>query len=118
MEVVWTPLRSFFEQRGFNLWKRGVDLILWPDVDDSEEIVKCSSGYAYATQHRGLGPAPGSVRNLFAFESMVRCFEFVASLANAPNRIHCAARLAEQTAATLWSASWRLESTAGTMSKF
>ncbi|KAL1937626.1 hypothetical protein VTO73DRAFT_13012 [Trametes versicolor] len=70
MGAAWEALRPFFQRRGYMLWKRGFDLILWPDIDsdDFADTAKRSSGYEYATQHRGLGPAPGSISNLFAFQ--------------------------------------------------
>ncbi|KAI0374615.1 hypothetical protein BV20DRAFT_1048669 [Pilatotrama ljubarskyi] len=70
MEAVWKPLYPFFRQHGYTFWKQDRGVILMPDEDDVENIMKYSSGFAYATQHRGIGPEVGSINNIFGFESL------------------------------------------------
>ncbi|KAI0636466.1 hypothetical protein C8Q77DRAFT_1246522 [Trametes polyzona] len=66
---LWKLLRAFFMTCGYTLWKQesGSGSILCPDVDDIEDVARHAHGYAYATQHRGIGPQVGSVNDLFGF---------------------------------------------------
>ncbi|KAI0672670.1 hypothetical protein C8Q78DRAFT_672709 [Trametes maxima] len=70
-EAIWELLRPFFNERGYTLWRREFACIFGPEGDgDSEDTGEYSSGFGYATSHRGLGPGVGSVNDLFAFEQL------------------------------------------------
>ncbi|KAI0658780.1 hypothetical protein C8Q70DRAFT_161365 [Cubamyces menziesii] len=65
--AVWQPLFEFFRGHGFTLWKHAFMFMLIPDA---EEPAESSSGFAYATPERGLGPGIGSVIRIFEYQAL------------------------------------------------
>ncbi|KAI9069071.1 hypothetical protein FKP32DRAFT_91342 [Trametes sanguinea] len=66
--AIWDALHRIFERRGYKLWKYfGFGCMFIPD---SEEPAEVSSGFAYAPPHRGEKLQPGSVRQIFEFQSL------------------------------------------------
>ncbi|CDO75225.1 hypothetical protein BN946_scf184895.g5 [Trametes cinnabarina] len=65
--AVWEPLQPLFEERGYKLWVYNFGSLFSPGPEESAEV---SSGFAYASPHRGGGEVPGSVWDIFEFLSM------------------------------------------------
>ncbi|KAL7283813.1 hypothetical protein ACG7TL_003253 [Trametes sanguinea] len=66
--AIWDTLHWFFERRGYKLWRYfGFGCMFIPD---SEEPAEVSGGFAYASPHRGEKMEPGSVRQIFEFQSL------------------------------------------------
>ncbi|KAH9900809.1 hypothetical protein C8Q73DRAFT_219670 [Cubamyces lactineus] len=65
--AVWQPLFDFFQGHGLTLWKHAFMFMLIPDA---EEPAECSSGFAYATPERGMGPGIGSVSRIFEYQAL------------------------------------------------